>query len=83
MMTALRVAALLIAVLAVLDPALTSARSARPLVAVVATDPAKDAALSDRVARELGRRFTVARGALEEPQGPYWSATPCLTSGVS
>lgn len=69
MMTALRVAALVIAVLAVLDPALTSARSARPLVAVVATDPAKDAALSDRVARELGRRFTVARGSLEGASG--------------
>ena len=69
MMTALRAAALVIAVLAVADPALTSTRRARPLVAIVAADPVKDALLSDRVARELDRRFTVVRGAFEGASG--------------
>ena len=44
--TVLRAAALAIAVLAIVDPAVTSPRTSRPLVAVVASDSARDAALS-------------------------------------
>jgi hypothetical protein len=60
-MTVLRVAALAIAMLAVVDPAVTSSRGSRPLVAVVVIDPARDSALSERVARGLGRQFAVVR----------------------
>ena len=56
---ALRWMAVAIALAAVIDPAVTTARSARPEVAVVAVDSARDADLADRVARELGERFTV------------------------
>ena len=58
-----------IAVLAVADPAVTSSRSSRPLVAVVASDPTRDAVLSAGVARELGDRFTVVRQPLSSAAG--------------
>ena len=67
--SAARVAAFAIAILAVADPAVTSSRSSRPLIAIVAADRVKDAALSERVARELGRRFTVVHGPLEGASG--------------
>ena len=59
---ALRWTAIAIAVLAVIDPALTSGRSTRPEVALIAGDSTADAALIDRVARELDERFTVIPG---------------------
>ncbi len=55
----LRALAILIAIVAVIDPAVTSTRTTRPEVAVITADSAKDAALAGRVARELGERFTV------------------------
>ena len=60
---ALRLLAVAIAVAAAIDPAVTSTRSARPEVAVVAADSVRDADLADRVARELGERFTVIPAA--------------------
>jgi hypothetical protein len=57
--TVLRTAAFGVAVLAVLDPSLTSERSARPLVAVVSTD---HDVLAARARDALDRRFTVVRG---------------------
>jgi hypothetical protein len=63
-MTLLRAAAFGIAIIAVVDPAVTSTRSSRPLVAVI-HDSVTGAALSARVAGELARRFTVVRGALD------------------
>ena len=68
-MTVLRVAALAIAVVAVVDPAVRSSRASRPLVAVVAIDPARDTTLSARVARELEGRFTVTRQSLSAATG--------------
>ncbi|MDB4877895.1 MAG: hypothetical protein JWM41_4341 [Gemmatimonadetes bacterium] len=56
---ALRATAVVIAVAAVIDPAVTSARSSKPAVAVVAVDGVHDSALADRVARTLANDFTV------------------------
>ena len=56
----LRVAAFVVAGLAVLDPSLTSSRRSRPLVSVVADDPAGE--LVADVTRLLSRRFTVLDG---------------------
>lgn len=61
--TMLRWLAILIAMLAVLDPALTSRRAARPVVSLLATGPG-GAATADRVERTLSRRFEVIRGGL-------------------
>ena len=58
----LRVAAIAIAVAGAIDPALTSVRTVKPEVALVVADPTRDAALADRVARELARVYTVVRG---------------------
>ena len=55
----LRSIAILIAVSAVLDPAMTSMRSPKARVAVVAADRARDSTLARRVARSLDGRFAV------------------------
>jgi hypothetical protein len=60
----LRAIAVLIAVLAVLDPAMTSLRSPKPRVAVVAAQRGRDSVLARRVARTLENRFTVIDGPL-------------------
>lgn len=62
--TTLRLAALAIAALAVVDPRLSRSRSSRPFVAIVTTDSARDRALASRVERELARDFTVVRGPI-------------------
>ena len=62
-MTASRVAAFAIALLAVPDPSVTSSRTSRPLVSVVG-DSARDARLIERVERVLGAEFMPVRGAL-------------------
>ena len=54
-----RVLAILIAIVAVIDPAVTSTRATRPDVAIVSVDSVRDAQLSGRVARALGEQFTV------------------------
>ena len=58
-----RVAALGLAGLAVVDPAVTSSRLSRPLVAVVASD-ATNSALTERVVDALDERFTVVEGRI-------------------
>lgn len=68
-MTAARAVAFAIGILAVLDPSLTTSRSSRPLVSIVAADSAKDAALVGRVERILDRRFSVVRGAMPTATG--------------
>jgi hypothetical protein len=55
----LRALAILIALVAVIDPAVTSTRATRPEVAVVTGDSSAHRALAARVARELGEEFTV------------------------
>lgn len=55
----LRLFAIAIAVAAAIDPAVTSSRAARPVVAVVAADPRADAADAGRVAALLGRDHAV------------------------
>ena len=58
----LRVAAFGIAALAVADPAVTSSRLTRPIVAVVTPDSAAHVSLANRVVELLDRRFTTVRG---------------------
>jgi hypothetical protein len=57
---ALRSIAIAIALTALLDPAITSNRTTKPVVSVVASSPS-DAPLSDRVERALSKTFTVVR----------------------
>lgn len=61
---AARVTAFGLAALAVVDPAVTSSRLSRPLVAVVANDAATTASLTERVIDALDQRFTVVRGPI-------------------
>jgi hypothetical protein len=68
-MTAARVVAFAIAILAVLDPSLTTSRSSRPLVSVIAVDSAQDASLVRRVEGVLARQFTVVRGTMPAASG--------------
>lgn len=63
--TAARVAAFGVAALAVADPAVTSSRSSRPIVSVVAGDGFTAPGLSERVTDVLDRKFTVVRGLLD------------------
>ncbi|MEX2609185.1 MAG: hypothetical protein WEA24_04505 [Gemmatimonadota bacterium] len=66
-MTAARLArgaAVAIALAALLDPAVTTARRSAATVAVVAADQATDSARAERVAERLGDAFTVVRGPL-------------------
>jgi hypothetical protein len=58
---ALRIVALLIAVAAVIDPAITTTRRIKPEIAVFAADRSTDHALADRIAGELGGSFNVIR----------------------
>jgi hypothetical protein len=60
----LRAVAVLIAVLAVLDPAMTSMRSPKARVAVVAADRGRDSALARKVTRSLDSRFAVIDASL-------------------
>lgn len=55
----LRAFAVIIALAGALDPAITSNRTVRPDVAIVAIDPVRDSALAQRVARTLAGSFTV------------------------
>ena len=84
-LTVLRVAAFAIAMLAVVDPAVTSLRSSRPLVAVVASDSTRDTELADRVARDLGRQFSVVRKPFSAATGTViiGDALPDETSPVA
>jgi hypothetical protein len=63
MTTLLRILAFLIALAGLLDPALTSTRRSRPLIAVLAAD-GRDSAQSESVARQLSADFTVVRAPL-------------------
>jgi hypothetical protein len=53
-----RMLAILIAILAAIDPAITSERAVRPEISVIAAD-STDLALADRLARQLSRNFTI------------------------
>jgi hypothetical protein len=65
----LRTVAIVIAVVAAIDPSITSNRTTRPEVAVVAVDAHRDSALADRVSRNLAKRFTVTRAAVSNAEG--------------
>jgi len=56
---ALRTVAILIAILAVLDLPITSMRSSKPRVSVVAANQSRDSALAKRVGRSLAKHFAV------------------------
>lgn len=55
----LRGIAVIIAVLGVIDPAVTSQRSTKPEVAVLSVNTASDSALNRRVSAQLAKNFTV------------------------
>jgi hypothetical protein len=60
---AVRASAIAIAIAAAIDPAVTSNRPAKPIVAVVATH-ARDSSFARHVANGLGKQFTVVRAPL-------------------
>lgn len=60
----LRGFALLIAIAAIIDPALTSARRTRPVVALVSGSGARDIELKDRVRESLDKTYTVVSAPL-------------------
>jgi hypothetical protein len=64
----LRTLAILIAVAAVIDPAVTSSRRGRPLLSVVATDSIRDRALFADVTRALRDDYSIA-GAIVGASG--------------
>ncbi len=57
----LRGFAIVLALAAALDPAITSTRMTKPQVAVVAEDSLADGGLADRVVRDLSKTLTVVR----------------------
>ena len=65
----LRGIAVAIAVAAVVDPAITSSRRAKPEIVVRAADSIRDGELADRVAHRLGKRFVVVRTPLAGASG--------------
>ncbi len=65
----LRGVAVAIAIAAAIDPAITSTRRTRPLIAVVAADAIGDSGLVTRVRRELDASFTVVPAALDVAAG--------------
>ncbi len=67
--TPVRVIAIAIAVAGAVDPAVTSMRRGNPRIAMVVTDSAADAALADRVASDLRKRFTVVRAPIAGAAG--------------
>jgi hypothetical protein len=68
-MTAARVLAFAIAIVAVLDPSLTGPRSSRPMVSVIASDSLMDASVVERVEHVLDGQFTPVRGAMPAAAG--------------
>lgn len=60
----LRAIAILIAVLAVVDPAMTSMRVPKARIAVVANERGRDSLLANRVSRALERRFSIIKASL-------------------
>ena len=55
----MRALAIAIALLGAIDPAITSTRTTRPEVVIIAANPSREADLAARVTGELGDRFTV------------------------
>lgn len=80
---ACRVSAVLIAIVAVIDPAVSSMRQSRPLVAVVATNASRDSAEVARISRVLSHDFTVVPASFPAASGtvvvgsalPVWART--------
>ncbi len=65
----LRTLAILIAVAAVIDPAVTSSRRGRPLLSVVATDSIRDRALFADVTRALRDDYSIVHAPLSAASG--------------
>lgn len=80
----LRVVAIGIAIAAAVDPSITSNRTTKPEVAVVAVDPGQ-AALSDRVAGELSKAFTVIRAPVSNADATVLvgDALPSVHDGLA
>ncbi|MEQ1693409.1 MAG: hypothetical protein ABMA00_19105, partial [Gemmatimonas sp.] len=66
---ALRLLALLIAVAAIVDPAIRSSRRTRPLLSLVVADTSRDTDLVDRVTRALEREYTLVSAPLPAAVG--------------
>ena len=67
-MALLRFVAVAIAIMAVVDPAVTSSRAARPVVSIVPASAGEEV-LADRVEAAISRRFTVVRGRMDGAAG--------------
>ena len=65
----LRTLAIVIAIAAVIDPSITSARRRRPVLTVMAADAARDSALVGQVRRQLERQFEVLQSPLPTAVG--------------
>jgi hypothetical protein len=65
----LRILAIAVAVLAAIDPSITSDRTTKPEVAVIAADAHRDSTLADRVTRELAKTFTMTRAPVSNAEG--------------
>ena len=66
---ALRSCAVLIAVLAVIDPSTITSRRSQPLVSLVATDPLRDSVVLRQAREALRERFTVIDAPLSSASG--------------
>ncbi|MEJ7811701.1 MAG: hypothetical protein WKG32_14915 [Gemmatimonadaceae bacterium] len=65
----LRALAIAIALAGAADPTVTSSRTTRPVVAVVAAAPRRDGPLAERVARGLAKEFTVISAPFADADG--------------
>lgn len=66
---ALRGIAVAIALAAVIDPAISSRRTTKPDVVILAVDSVEDRALADRVAKNLENRYTISQTPLAGASG--------------
>jgi hypothetical protein len=57
----LRAIAIIIALVAAIDPSVTSERAGKPIVSVVTSSAPRDSALAERTARALAKEFTIVR----------------------
>ncbi|HEY4303625.1 MAG TPA: hypothetical protein VGM82_04125 [Gemmatimonadaceae bacterium] len=79
----LRGIAIAIAAAAVIDPSVTSRRTTKPDVVVLAADSASDAPLADQIARSVAKSYTVNRGPFAGAGATIIAGSALPTSGAS
>ena len=70
-MTAARVLAFAIAIVAVLDPSLTGPRSSRPMVSVIASDSLMDASVVDATGKVEGKNVALSVLIVKAPSKKF------------